>query len=176
MIFYHVFLLIFKDLLYLRDPATLESLRQKMIHILQAQLYGKLIFVIYGTFYSYWLLMRSACEYMDPVKQWLTEAIGWGEHDNELSKYKEIYDWHSGIVGKPNRGWRRWTHSEICILKDHLNPSVTFKFPDHLIKDIACHSIPTFDRGMMYIYWILTRGWLCPFFRHKNKTAACRGH
>ena len=85
----------FTDLLYLRDPATLESLRQKMIHILQAQLYGKLIFVIYGTFYSYWLLIRSTCEYMDPVKQWLTEAIGWGEYDNELSKYKEIYDWHS---------------------------------------------------------------------------------
>lgn len=29
------------DLLYLRDPATLESLRQKMIHILQAQLYAQ---------------------------------------------------------------------------------------------------------------------------------------
>lgn len=96
MIFYRVFLLIFTDLLYLRDPATLESLRQKMIHILQAQLYGKLIFVIWYilqflTFDEVYLWI-----YGPAVKQWLNEAIGCGEYDNELSKYKKIYDWHSG--------------------------------------------------------------------------------
>lgn len=77
-----------------------------------------------------------------------------------------------GIVGKWNRGWRRWTHSEICILKDHLNQSKTFKFPDHLIKDIACHGIPTYDEGNDVHLLNFNSGLTMPFFQTQEQNCS----